>query len=64
MDGKEESSSLVTSTEQVLDKILSKLFNLKIGLTTFSRENNNSIEEIIKIEKKLGLPSNVETDHE
>ena len=64
MDGKEESSSLAISTEQVLHKILSKLSNLEVGLSILSTENYNRIEEIVKIGKKLGLPFIVETDHE
>ena len=64
MDGKEESSYLATSTEHVLHKILSKLSNLKVELLTLSRENDNRIEEIVKLGKKLGLLPNSETDHE
>ena len=51
MDGKEKSSPLATSTEQVLHKILSKLSNLGVGLSILNRNSNNRIEEIVNIEK-------------
>ena len=64
MDEKEVITPHYIKTQQVFHKILSKLYNPKVELSILTKKNDNRIEGKVKMSKKLGLPTNVETDHE
>ena len=52
------------STEELLSCMLSTIEALTISFNVLKRENENRIEEISKLTKKVGCSGEIETDKE
>ena len=52
------------TTEQLLGPMLGKMEFLSNSFNMLKRENDNRIEEISKLEKKVGCSGEAETDRE
>ena len=52
------------TTEELLGRMLAQMESLTFSFNTLKRQNENRIEEISKLAKKVGCSGEVETDKE
>ena len=52
------------TTEELLGRMLAQMESLTISFNMLKKENDNRIEEISKLAKKVGCSGEVETDRE